>query len=169
MAAVVAVLRGHWVGLCQEQPECELHERPAELPKAPMGTAVSFSCFICIRSVGINPTWYYLKPWHRRILGSPPPRDASSAELCFALACEHGQMGRESQRRRMKGSNQSCGHHSLVATGHLLGPMSGTPSGLKEGTLTSNFSSHLQRSPCLQILHSFMHLQHPCLQWVCRS
>lgn len=139
----------------------------AELPKAPLGTAAPFSCFICTCSVGINLTWCYLKPQHGRLLGSPPSKDPSSAELCFTPACEPGQMGRERQRR-MKGSNHSCCYHSLVATGHLLGPMLGRPSGLKEGTLTSSFYAHLQRTPCLQILHS-MYLQHHCLQWVCRS
>lgn len=56
--------QSHQVGLCQQEPEHDLHEKPAELPKAPMGAAASFSCFVCIHSVGINPTWDYLKPQH---------------------------------------------------------------------------------------------------------
>lgn len=119
--------QSHQVGLCQQQPECELHERPAEFPKAPMGAAASFSCFVCTHSVGINLIWDYLEPQHRRLLGSPASRGSSSAELWFTPACEPGQMGREGQRRRMKGNNQSCCHHSVVATGHLLGPMPGDP------------------------------------------
>lgn len=164
-AAVVAVLGGHWVELCQQQPEWELHERPAKFPKAPMGTAVSFSCFVCIRSVGTNLTRY------SKTTTQENPRN-SSAELCFTLACEHGQMGRESQRGGMKGSSQSCGHHGFVATGHLLSLVT---SHVRETLRTEGRKTYiqflftLQRTPCLQILHSFMHLQHHCLQWVCRN
>jgi len=121
---VVTVLEDHWVELCHQQPACELHESPHEFPKAPMGAVVLFSCLIYAHSVGINLTQHYLVALIRECrgsLGNSLCRGSSSAELSFSPAREHGLMGRENQRRKgMKGNNQSCGHHSLVATKSFL-------------------------------------------------